>query len=91
MIIGNSSAGIRECSYLGVPAIDIGSRQHRRLKAENVIHSGYDRKEILSKINELAESGSFASSTIYGKGDSGKRIADILAKIELRSHKSIQY
>lgn len=91
MIIGNSSVGVRECSYLGVPAIDIGSRQHRRLKAENVLHSDYDRKEILSKINELEGNGSFASSNIYGKGDSGKKIADILATIELRSHKSIQY
>ncbi len=91
ILIGNSSAGIRECSYLGVPAIDIGSRQYRRLKADNVIHTGYNREEILTKIKELSGNGLFSSSTIYGNGDSGKRIADILAKIELRSHKSIHY
>ena len=29
-LIGNSSAGIRECSYLGVPVVNIGSRQDGR-------------------------------------------------------------
>ncbi|WP_026935508.1 UDP-N-acetylglucosamine 2-epimerase [Christiangramia echinicola] len=91
MIIGNSSAGIRECSYLGVPAIDIGSRQHRRLKAENVIHVGYDRKEIQEKIKELNGKGHFPSSSIYGVGDSGKKIAELLSNIELRSTKTIAY
>ncbi|AVR43826.1 UDP-N-acetylglucosamine 2-epimerase (hydrolyzing) [Christiangramia fulva] len=91
MLIGNSSVGIRECSYLGVPAIDIGSRQQRRLKGENVTHTGYKREEILAKIKELNGNGRFSTSTIYGNGNSGKKIANILAKIELRSHKSIQY
>lgn len=91
MIIGNSSTGIRECSFLGVPAIDIGSRQHRRLKAANVFHCDYDRTEILERIKELSKKGNFESSPLYGSGDSGRRIADILATIELRSHKSIQY
>ncbi|MDX1471491.1 MAG: UDP-N-acetylglucosamine 2-epimerase, partial [Flavobacteriaceae bacterium] len=91
MIIGNSSAGIRECSYLGIPAIDIGSRQNRRLKAENVHHVDYDQNEILKKIKELIEKGRYQSSTIYGEGDSGEKIANILVSAELRSSKSIQY
>lgn len=91
MIIGNSSVGIRECSYLGVPAIDIGSRQNRRLKADNVQHVDYDRKEILEKINEVNEKGVFKTSYLYGHGDSGRKIADILASVEFKSSKSITY
>lgn len=91
MIIGNSSAGIRESSYLGIPAIDIGSRQNRRLKAENVHHIAYDQKEILGKIEELKKNGRYDSSTLYGDGNSGKKIADILASVELRFSKSITY
>lgn len=91
MIIGNSSAGIRECSYLGIPAINIGSRQTRRLKAENVIDCDYDRNEILLKIRQLSEIGHLPSSRIYGNGEAGKKIADILAEIELKAHKIIQY
>lgn len=91
MIIGNSSAGIRECAYLGVPAIDIGSRQNRRLKAENVSHVNYDRQEILAKIRELNKKSSYDCSTIYGEGDSGNKIAELLSKVELISTKSITY
>src|SRR3989338_6272094 len=36
-LVGNSSAGIKECSYLGVPAVNIGTRQNGRLRAENVL------------------------------------------------------
>jgi UDP-N-acetylglucosamine 2-epimerase len=36
-LIGNSSAGIRECSYLGVPVVNIGTRQNRRQRGQNVI------------------------------------------------------
>lgn len=91
MIIGNSSAGIRECSYLGIPAIDIGSRQNRRLKAQNVHHVDYDRNKILEKMKVLEQNGHYNSSTLYGNGNSGKKIADILASIELRFSKSITY
>ena len=53
MLIGNSSAGIREGSYLGVPVLNIGNRQQRRLRGENVTDVGYNRAEIL-KWNQSA-------------------------------------
>jgi UDP-N-acetylglucosamine 2-epimerase len=37
-LIGNSSAGIKECSFLGTPVVDIGGRQQGRLAADNVVH-----------------------------------------------------
>ena len=30
-LVGNSSAGIKECSYLGIPVVNVGSRQRRPL------------------------------------------------------------
>jgi len=45
-IVGNSSVAIRECSYLGVPAVNIGSRQLGRERGQNVIDVDHDRKEI---------------------------------------------
>ncbi|TRO63906.1 UDP-N-acetylglucosamine 2-epimerase [Christiangramia sabulilitoris] len=91
MLIGNSSAGIRECSYLGVPVLNIGNRQQRRLRGENVTDVGYNRFEILNAIKELEGNGRFNKSNLYGDGESGKRIAEILAKVELRSSKTISY
>ncbi len=91
MLIGNSSAGIREGSYLGVPVLNIGNRQQRRLRGENVTDVGYNRLEILNAIKELEGNGRFSKSNLYGDGESGKRIADILAIVELKSSKTISY
>ena len=91
MLIGNSSAGIREGSYLGVPVLNIGNRQQRRLRGENVTDVDYNRAEILNGIKVLDGNGRYNKSNLYGNGDSGKRIADILASVELRSSKTIRY
>jgi len=91
MLVGNSSAGIRECSYLGVPVINLGKRQNRRLRGDNVIDLDHDRNEILAAIKEIIKNGHCQASSMYGDGDSGKRIANILASIDLRSSKTISY
>jgi UDP-hydrolysing UDP-N-acetyl-D-glucosamine 2-epimerase len=90
-LIGNSSAGIRECSYLGVPVVNIGTRQNRRLRGKNIIDIGYDADEIKQAIMSQLNEPLNERSHIYGNGDSGKAIADILAKIDLRFHKTITY
>ena len=36
-IVGNSSVAVRECSFLGIPAVNIGDRQKNRIKGSNVI------------------------------------------------------
>src|SRR3990167_9276545 len=41
-LVGNSSAGIRECSYLGVPVVNIGTRQQGRERGPNVVDVPYD-------------------------------------------------
>ncbi|MDC8006297.1 UDP-N-acetylglucosamine 2-epimerase [Aureisphaera galaxeae] len=90
-LIGNSSVGIRECSFLGVPVVNIGTRQNRRLRGENVLDVSYDKKEIYDAITLQLKDPKNTRSTIYGEGDSGKKIADILSDIELRFHKTISY
>jgi UDP-hydrolysing UDP-N-acetyl-D-glucosamine 2-epimerase len=90
-IVGNSSVGIRECGFLGVPAINIGSRQNRRERGENVIDVGYSKEEILNAIMKCLANGKARRSTIYGNGDAGKKIADLLARVPLRFHKTISF
>src|SRR5882672_6669140 len=50
-LVGNSSAGIKECSYLGTPVVDIGGRQEGRLRAGNVTHAAYDIEEIKAAVS----------------------------------------
>ena len=90
-LIGNSSVGIRECSYLGVPVVNIGSRQNRRMRGKNVIDVDYDSKEIKNAIQKHICSEKPTSESLYGDGNSGQRTADILATFPLQFHKTIMY
>jgi len=90
-LIGNSSVGIRECSYLGVPVVNIGTRQHRRQRGTNVLDVVYDKEAIKTAVIERMSNKSIIPETIYGDGDAGERIAVILADIELSFHKTIVY
>ena len=90
-LIGNSSVGIRECSYLGVPVVNIGTRQNRRLRGNNVIDVMYTEEAIKEAITAQLNAPRNQQETIYGTGESGKQIADILSTIELRFHKTITY
>ncbi len=89
-IIGNSSVAIRECSFLGVPAVNIGSRQSGRDRAENVTDVGYDKAEILAGIARNAEKPR-VQSTLYGDGHAGERIAKVIESVELSSSKKLAY
>ena len=47
LMIGNSSSGLVEASYLKIPAINIGTRQDGKIKPKNVIDCDYDYRSIL--------------------------------------------
>jgi len=90
-LIGNSSVGIRECSFLGVPVVNIGERQNSRLRGQNVIDVSFKKEEIKNAIEKQIKNGRFQSSYIYGDGDSGKKIANELLNFNLSYHKTITY
>lgn len=90
-LIGNSSVGIRECSYLGVPTVNIGTRQNRRERGSNITDVSYNKEAIKNAILERISSKSIKEETIYGSGSSGEIIADIIAKTDLPFHKTIEY
>lgn len=90
-IVGNSSVAIRECSYLGVPAVNIGSREAGRERGPNVIDVEYDRGQIEAAILQQINSNRPAGVNLYGDGHAGERIADILATVPLRFTKRLTY
>lgn len=90
-LIGNSSVGIRECAYLGVPVVNIGSRQNARDRGNNVLDVDYDRTAILEAIRQHESNPRPAPSHVYGGGDAGEKIADLLATQPLIFYKTIQY
>lgn len=90
-LVGNSSVGIRECAYLGIPVVNIGSRQNRRERGNNVTDVDYSENEIRLAIEAWRKEKRPESSSVYGGGEAGKLIADILAKSQLKFHKTISY
>jgi UDP-N-acetylglucosamine 2-epimerase len=86
-LVGNSSAGVKECSYLGTPVVNIGLRQHGRLCASNVIHTGYDAAEIRAAVDRQVRHGRYASSRIYYQPDASQQMTERLASIELYTQK----
>ena len=81
VLIGNSSFGIREASYLGLPVVNIGRRQNLRQRAQNVV----DIQEMISESDFKAQldivmcHGKYARSYLYGEGDAGRRGAEAIA------------
>jgi UDP-hydrolysing UDP-N-acetyl-D-glucosamine 2-epimerase len=89
-IAGNSSAGIRECSFLGVPAVNIGSRQAGRERGRNVTDVPHDRRAIGSALARVASNGRCPRDPLYGDGRAGERIATVLADAPLRVGKALR-
>ena len=90
-LVGNSSVGIRECAFLGVPVVNIGSRQAGRERGRNTKDVDYDATQILKALQEQSNHGLYSSDPIYGDGQAGKRIAEILSVCELSIEKRLEY
>jgi UDP-hydrolysing UDP-N-acetyl-D-glucosamine 2-epimerase len=86
-LVGNSSAGIKECSYLGTPVVNIGARQQGRLAAEHVLNVACDGDEIRKAITEQVRHGRYAPSTIYHRPDTSDQILKVLAGADLYTQK----
>ena len=90
-LVGNSSVGIRECAYLGVPVVNIGTRQAGRERGNNVIDVDYRAAAIEAAINQQISNGHYPSDPIYGNGSAGQEIAQLLAEVPLTYSKILQY
>jgi UDP-N-acetylglucosamine 2-epimerase len=90
-LVGNSSSAIREGSFVGTPAVNVGSRQEGRQRGSNVVDVEYDREQIAAALRAQIEHGPYGHEPIYGDGRAGERIADILSRNTVRIDKRITY
>ena len=90
-IVGNSSVAVRECSFLGVPAVNVGTRQMGRERGKNVIDVEHETAAIAAAIHDHIHRGRPAPDRLYGDGRAGARIADTLSTCELRVEKRLTY
>lgn len=71
-IIGNSSAGIREAPYYGLPIINIGTRQQNRALHADIINVDYTTESITKALNTIDSHEVKPSGNDFGKGDSAE-------------------
>lgn len=86
VIVGNSSSGIMEAPSFKVPVVNIGTRQHGRLRANNVIDVGYKRNEIKKGIEKALKNKQFRDNlkkcvNPYGDGHTAEKTVNILKKL----------
>ena len=76
-IIGNSSAGVYEAPIFGIPTINIGNRQHKRLNTK--IIKNLEINNIKSKnIKHFLNNYRSIKKKYYGTGKSDKKFSQIL-------------
>jgi GDP/UDP-N,N'-diacetylbacillosamine 2-epimerase (hydrolysing) len=80
-MVGNSSAALREGSFLGTPAVTVGSRQRGRERGANLVEVEHDRTAIADAIRDQLAHGPYERSSLFGDGTAGTRIADKLAEV----------
>ena len=87
-VVGNSSSGIAEAPAVGTPSINIGDRQHGRLRAPSIIDCPADQTAILAALRSVLD-GRFhpdaSHDPPYGRGGASAKIAGIIRKIDLES------
>ncbi|MDC3141577.1 UDP-N-acetylglucosamine 2-epimerase [Alphaproteobacteria bacterium] len=86
--VGNSSSGIKETPFFNCPAVNIGSRQVGRLKAENVLTVNYNKDEIIKAIIYCSSDSKFKMkcknvSNPYFFGNAGKAAVEFIKEIKI--------
>ena len=87
-LVGNSSSGIHETASLGVPTVNVGSRQQGRERGSNVLDAGNDRLEILEALKTALHDEAFKAVVgrrinPYGDGRAAARIIGVLKTVSL--------
>lgn len=91
-LAGNSSMGILEAPFYGLPVVNIGNRQQGRLNAGNVRFVGYDRRDIKSALEVAVFDDQYRARVAglqspYGEGSAAKITVDFLKSIDLNDRR----
>lgn len=90
-MVGNSSAALREGAFLGTPAVTLGTRQQGRERGQNVIQADHDAAEIADAVRDQVRHGRYDRSDLFGDGQAGSKIAEILMSANPSIQKRLVY
>jgi GDP/UDP-N,N'-diacetylbacillosamine 2-epimerase (hydrolysing) len=90
VIIGNSSCGLIESPYFGLPAVNVGKRQEGRASSQNVIHCEAEPAALSAALETALEDSSFRIQATrpakpFGNGLAWQRIHQHLKSVRIDS------
>ncbi len=89
-VIGNSSSGIIEAPIMGIPTVNIGSRQDGRIRCNSIFDCSFDKDLINKNIMKCLNTQTRFSHP-YGSGDTSKKIFQSLIKFSFNDGKKEFY
>lgn len=75
---GNSSAGIREAPFYGIPTVNVGTRQNGRSNNYDIINTSYDKDKIKTALLK-AVTHKVSNQHLFGDGKSDEKFFEILS------------
>ena len=90
-LVGNSSTGIRECSYIGIPVVNIGERQQYRERSWNVVDCDPDYPKLMETFTHQWNAKRYKRSYLFGHGESAKKITSITKRLDLKLKGPLTY
>jgi len=81
VMVGNSSAGVREAPGYAVPTVNIGSRQHRRFRCDSIVDVEENREAILQALADLPTG--LDPTHYFGKGNCASAFIQVLRNQEV--------
>lgn len=78
VMIGNSSAGVREAPFLGLPSLDIGTRQTNRATAPSLFAAAAEDRPAIDAFLRGQWGRAHASHTAFGEGRAADRFVAVL-------------
>lgn len=79
-IAGNSSAGIHEAPIMGVPTVNVGTRQQNRFTHDSIINVQDDTAAILGGIERALQLGNMPPTLHFGRGDSHRQFMEVIKR-----------
>jgi UDP-N-acetylglucosamine 2-epimerase (hydrolysing) len=78
VMVGNSSAGVREAPFLGLPSLDVGSRQHRRAFAPSITAASAFDTDTIDQFLAQSWGRRFEPDHSFGSGEAAQGFVQVL-------------
>jgi UDP-N-acetylglucosamine 2-epimerase (hydrolysing) len=82
VMVGNSSAGVREAPFLGLPSLDVGTRQNNRAQADSVTVCSAFATQAIAGFLRASWSARASTDQAYGQGLASAQFVSVLQQTE---------